>query len=146
MLIADDVDINSYDSLMEYWFWIRWDSFDSPAMDCPYCDSKNITPLATHGLHKGRKSHRVSCVWKCKNCRKQFSDTSQTVFNRSKINAEEWIKAIYICERKEVSILELAYLLKVSYKTAWIMRKKVKEIIKVGKIDLDIPVKNRTGL
>ena len=141
MLIDEDVNINDEFSLIDYWYWIRWDSPDAPAMDCPYCDSKNIIPLDVHDIHKGRKSYRVSHVWKCRNCRKQFSDTSKTVFSRSKICVEKWIKAIYICERKEVTVLELAHLLQVSYKTAWIMRHKAKEIIKAGKIDLDIPVK-----
>jgi transposase-like protein len=140
-LIDDDVDINNAMSLIEYWYWIRWESPKAPKMDCPFCDSSRIGPLEVHGPQKGRKSYRVSCVWKCKDCERQFSDTSQTVFSRSKIRIEKWIKAIYICERKEITILELACLLHVSYKTAWNMRQKAREIIKTGKINLDIPIK-----
>ena len=83
---------------------------------CPHCGSKEKHyPL--HG-----KAHRKG-IWKCKECRKQFSVTVGTVFERSHIPLHQWLLATFLLNssKKGMSAHQLHRMLQVTYKTAWFM-------------------------
>jgi len=100
---------------------LRWPS--GPV--CPHCGS-----VAEHYGLKG-KAHRPG-LWKCKDCRDQFSVTVGTVFERSKIKLNVWLQAVYLVasSKKGMSAHQLHRTLGVTYKTAWFMSHRIREAMK----------------
>ena len=65
----------------------------------------------------------------CGECRKQFSVTVGTVFERSKIPLHKWVLATHLlCSTKKgMSSHQLHRILGVTYKTAWFMTHRIRE-------------------
>ncbi len=112
------------DKAREYLESVRWPN--GPI--CPHCGSIDKNHYALQG-----KTHRPG-LWKCKDCRKQFSVTVGTVFERSKVPLHQWMIAVYmICSSKKgCSSHQLQRTLKVQYKTAWFMSHRIREAMKDG--------------
>jgi len=91
---------------------------------CPHCKSKNATRL------EGGK-HRPGLV-QCNNCRKQFTVTVGTVFERSKVPLNKWLLATHLmcASKKGISAHQLHRMLGVTYKTAWFMAHRIREAMK----------------
>ena len=89
---------------------------------CPHCGS-NEAHYALNG-----SAHRPG-LWKCKDCREQFSVTVGTVFERSKIPLSKWLMAVYLLcsSKKGMSSHQLHRTLGVTYKTAWFMTHRIRE-------------------
>jgi transposase-like protein len=106
----------------EYLEYIRWP--DGPI--CPHCGSVSKNHYALNG-----SAHRPG-VYKCKDCRKQFTVTVGTVFERSKVPLHQWMQAVYlICSSKKgCSSHQLQRTLDVQYKTAWFMSHRLREAMK----------------
>lgn len=121
------IDINqkhfhNEDSARKYLEKIRWKDGKSV---CPHCGSKNDHyPLKP----KTSTSELRNGVWKCKDCRKQFSVTVGTVFERSHIPLHKWLLAVQlICSSKKgMSTNQLHRLLGITYKTAWFMSHRIR--------------------
>jgi transposase-like protein len=99
---------------------IRWP--DGPY--CPHCgeaDHARITLM--HG-----KSHRPG-LYKCKTCRKPFTVTVGTLFERSKVPLHKWVLATHLLcsSKKGMSSHQLHRMLGVTYKTAWFMAHRIRE-------------------
>ena len=105
----------------EYLESVRWP--DGPI--CPHCGV-----IGGHYALQG-KAHRPG-LHKCKDCRKQFSVTVGTVFERSKVGLHDWLKAVYlICSSKKgCSSHQLQRTLGCQYKTAWFMSHRIREAMK----------------
>ena len=91
---------------------------------CPHCgnaDPERITKLAGKSTRPG--------VHKCKECRKPFSVTVGTVFERSKIPLNKWVLAAHLmaASKKGMSAHQLHRMLGVTYKTAWFMAHRIRE-------------------
>lgn len=101
---------------------IRW-SDGIPV--CPHCGSKN-----KHYELKAKtsKSELRSGVWKCKDCRKQFSVTVRTVFEKSHVPLSKWLLAVQLLcsSKKGMSANQLKRMLDVTYKTAWFMEHRIR--------------------
>lgn len=82
---------------------------------CPHCDSEKVYRLNVNGT--SRK------VLKCALCRKQFSITVGTIFERSHIPLNKWLAAIYMMSssKKGISAHQLHRSLELDYKSAWFM-------------------------
>ena len=96
---------------------IRWP--DGTA--CPHCGSVKVYRLEPKATSKrpGRKG-----LWKCGDCRKQFTVTVGTIFEGSHIPLNKWVMAIYIMcsSKKGISALQLQRMLApLTYKSAWFM-------------------------
>lgn len=105
----------------EYLEEIRWP--DGPF--CPHCGgTERCYPL------KG-KAHRPG-LYKCGDCRKQFTVTVGTVFERSKVPLHKWLLATYLLcsSKKGMSSHQLHRMLKVTYKTAWFMSHRIREAMR----------------
>lgn len=94
---------------------------------CPHCgnaDGERITAM------KG-KAHRPG-LYNCMECRKQFSVTVGTVFERSKIALNKWLLATFLIasSKKGMSAHQLHRMLGVTYKTAWFMAHRIREAMK----------------
>ncbi|MDY0065564.1 MAG: IS1595 family transposase [Steroidobacteraceae bacterium] len=106
----------------EYLEAIRWPN--GPV--CPHCGSP-----AAYAL-KG-KAHRPG-LWKCADCRNQYSVTVGTVFESSKIGLAKWLQAVYLMcsSKKGISSHQIHRTLGVTYKTAWFMTHRIREAMRDG--------------
>ena len=96
---------------------IRWPN----KVACPHCGSVKVYRLEPKATSKrpGRKG-----LWKCGDCRKQFTVTVGTIFEGSHIKLNKWVMAIYIMcsSKKGISALQLQRMLApLTYKSAWFM-------------------------
>ena len=95
---------------------LRWP--DGPV--CPHCGSVKAWPIKTRaGLYKCGEYQ----------CRKQFTVTVGTVFERSKVPLNKWLMAVYLMcsSKKGISSHQLHRTLGVTYKTAWFMSHRIRE-------------------
>ena len=74
------------------------------------------------------KSHRPG-LYQCGQCRRQFTVTVGTVFERSKVPLNKWLLATYLLcsSKKGMSAHQLHRMLGVTYKTAWFMFHRIRE-------------------
>lgn len=90
---------------------------------CPFCGvmGDRITKLAGKSTRPG--------VHKCKDCRKPFSVTVGTVFERSHIPLTKWLLAAQLkaASKKGISALQLSRMLDVTYETAWFLSHRLNE-------------------
>lgn len=99
---------------------------------CPHCGSINdhyfLTPQG-----EGRKTRTGSVtqrrVWKCKDCRKQFSVTTGTIFHGTRVSLRVWIFVLFemAANKNGLAAREIERKYGVAPKTAWLMTQKVRE-------------------
>ena len=96
---------------------VRWPH----GANCPHCGSVNV-------LRMVGKAHRIG-AWNCRDCRKQFSVTVGTVFERSHVALHKWVLATHLltASKKGMSSHQLMRMLGVTYKTAWFMSHRIRE-------------------
>lgn len=112
---------NNKTAARKYLERVRWP--DGPV--CPHCGSVNNANRI-----KG-KSARPG-LWFCADCRKQFTVTVGTLFERSKIPLNKWVLATHLmcASKKGISAHQLHRMLGVTYKTAWFMAHRIREAMK----------------
>jgi len=68
-------------------------------------------------------------VYKCADCRKQFTVTVGTIFESSKVGLHKWLKAIFLMcsSKKGISANQLSRDLGVQYKTAWFLCHRIRK-------------------
>lgn len=93
--------------------------------ECPHCGSGDDQKRL-----KGGK-HRPGLV-QCNACRKQYTVTVGTVFERSKVPLNKWLLATHLmcASKKGMSAHQLHRMLGVTYKTAWFMAHRIREAMK----------------
>ena len=93
---------------------LRWPSGEQA---CPKCGS-----IGEHYFLKSRR------VWKCRDCRKQFSIKVGTIFEDSPIKLSLWLPAVWMLVncKNGISSYELARDLGVTQKTAWFMLHRIR--------------------
>lgn len=108
----------------------RWP--DGPV--CPHCGAADEHVTAIRGQRsRPSKAHPDGVVRKglhqCNACRKQFTVTVNTVFERSKVPLNKWLLATYLMtsSKKGISAHQLHRTLGVTYKTAWFMFHRIRE-------------------
>lgn len=112
---------------------LRW----ADGVVCPHCGSlaehyflkpANGTSRATR---TGNRSHRR--VWKCKDCRKQFSVLTGTIFHGTKIPVRTWIFVVFeMCASKNgVAAREIERKYDVTAKSAWFMVHRIREAMRL---------------
>lgn len=112
---------------------IRWADTDGQPV-CPECGSCDSYDL------KSRP------VYKCRDCYKQFSITSGTIFSSRKLAVRDILAAIavFMNGAKGYSALQLSRDLAIDYKTAFVLLHKVREAIglarKAGALSGDVEV------
>ncbi len=103
---------------------IRWP--EGPV--CPHCGcTGNTTKL---------NAKRRAGLYKCNDCRKQFTVTVGTVFERSHIPLHTWFQAVYLLcsSKKGMSSHQMHRMLGVTYKTAWFMTHRIREAMRDGSL------------
>jgi transposase-like protein len=78
---------------------------------------KNPEGVERHGL------------WKCRDCRKQFTVRKGTIFEESHIALHLWLQAIHlmVSSKKGISSHQLHRVLGITYKSAWFMSHRIRE-------------------
>jgi transposase-like protein len=105
----------------EYLERSRW----ADGVYCPHCG----------GTEKNKKlegkSHRPG-LFQCGDCRKQFTVTVGTVFERSKVPLNKWLLAAFLMasSKKGISAHQLHRTIGVTYKTAWFMFHRIREAMR----------------
>jgi transposase-like protein len=113
------------DRALEFVKAIRW---PDGVVRCAWCSAANA-----HFMAKRR-------IWKCRDCRKQFSVKVGTIFEDSPLKLETWLPAVWLIvnAKNGISSCELARGLDVTQKTAWFMLQRIRlamqngSIVKVG--------------
>ena len=85
--------------------------------------------------------------WQCASCRHQCSVTSGTIFEATKLPLTRWFLAMHLLTqaKNNVSALELKRHLGVSYPTAWLVKHKLMEVMRLreesrqltGRVEID---------
>ncbi len=94
---------------------------------CPRCASLDrISKLAG-------KAHRPGLYY-CAGCKRQFTVTVGTIFERSKVPMSKWWLAIHLLasSKKGMSSHQLMRMLGVTYQTAWFMTHRIREAMRSG--------------
>jgi transposase-like protein len=93
---------------------------------CPHCGG------ADRISKMGGKSTRIG-VYKCYQCRRQFSVKVKTVFEDSHVPMRLWLQAMYLLcsSKKGISSNQLHRTLGVTLKTAWFMAHRIREAMRV---------------
>ena len=96
---------------------VRWPS----GAFCPHCGSVNVVRMEG-------EAHRAGLL-SCRDCRKQFSVTVGTVFERSHVPLHKWVLANHLmnASKKGMSAHQLHRMIHVTYKTAWFMAHRIRE-------------------
>jgi len=83
--------------------------------------------LASNFRREGR------LYWQCTTCRRQCSATSGTIFESSKLGLARWFLAMHLLtqSKNNVSALELMRHLGVCCKTAWLVKHKLMEVMRL---------------
>jgi transposase-like protein len=100
---------------------LRWPN----GVYCPKCGSfEGITKMQG-------KSHRPG-LFNCNACRKPFSVTVGTVYERSHIPLHKWLLATHLMasSKKGISAHQLHRMLGITYKSAWFMAHRIREAMK----------------
>jgi transposase-like protein len=89
---------------------------------CPHCgEAEKTSPV------RGKK-HRTGLYY-CNGCKKQFTVTIGTVFERSHIPLNKWLLAFHLmnASKKGISAHQLHRMLGITYKSAWFMAHRIRE-------------------
>lgn len=103
------------------WKQLRW---SQGVVTCPVCGCQEI-----YHIKDGR--------YKCKHCKKVFSDRTGTLLQGSKLPIWIWLTAIFkfsICQ--EFSAIDLSKLCSISYPTAYMMLQKLRYVSGMEKVSL----------
>ena len=86
---------------------------------CPYCSSKNQTPL------------KMELRYHCNACNTSYSVTVGTLFHKTRLPLQKWILAIIFLfnDPGKYTSLQLSNLLEVNRNTAWRISQKIKESV-----------------
>lgn len=111
------------DEAREYLEALRWPH----GAICPHCGNADqdriyaVTPNPEKKIRAG--------LYKCQECKQQFTVTVGTLFADSKVALNKWLQAAYLMasSKKGMSAKQLERMLGVTYKTAWFMAHRIRE-------------------
>lgn len=109
------------DKAREHLESLRW----ADGAYCPHCgEAENVTRMKDGAHRKG--------LYNCKSCRKQFSVTVGTLFERSHIPLNKWLLAFHLMasSKKGISAHQMHRMLGLTYKSAWFMFHRIREAMK----------------
>jgi len=98
---------------------------------CPHCGT-----FGNSTLMQGKTTRPG--LYKCKDCRKPFTATMGTVYERSHIPLHKWLLATHlmVSSKKGMSAHQLFRMLGFgSYRTAWFMAHRIREAMRAGELE-----------
>lgn len=108
------------DTCVEFVAGMRW--LDGPV--CPHCEGKAVSYLKTRRIFK--------CM--AKECHKQFSVKTGSIFEDSAIPLDKWLIAVWLVVncKNGISSYEIMRHLKVTQKSAWFMLHRIRLALQNG--------------
>ncbi|OPJ62135.1 IS1595 family transposase [Clostridium oryzae] len=94
--------------------------FESSSVICPHCKSVNIIKFGYFSTDIQR--------YRCKDCRKTFNATTNSVLSYTKKKIEKWLEYMN-CMNNKLSLRKTAAELKISIKTAFYWRHKILKVL-----------------
>jgi len=118
---------NTEDKCLDYLEKMRWPH----GVGCVHCGSMSVSTI-TRTAGRNKRVRIYQCLEK--ECGKQFSATSGTIFNDTHLPLTKWFMAIaFICEAKKgMSAVQVQRHLGVNYRTAWHLCHRIREAMKKG--------------
>src|SRR5260221_2732793 len=106
--------------------WLEAELWPEGAV-CPHCGV----------MHRGTKVQGKSAragLYMCNECRKQYTVTVGTLYERSHVPLNKWLFAVYLmmASKKGMSSQQIHRMIGVSYKTAWFMCHRIREGLREG--------------
>ncbi len=116
------------DDCLDYIEKMRWPS----EIGCVHCGSVKVSKITREAKSKNQRTRIYQCLEK--ECGKQFSATSGTIFNDTHLPLTKWFMAIaLICEAKKgISAKQVERHLGVNYRTAWHLCHRIREAMQDG--------------
>jgi len=101
---------------------------------CPKCGS-----VGHAGRLEGVKGKNLKVrlgLWKCYDCRKQFTVRVGTVFESAHIPLHKCLQAVHLMasSKKGISAHQLHRILEITYKSAWFLAHRIREAMRDGKL------------
>ncbi|MGZ4054385.1 MAG: IS1595 family transposase [Bacteroidia bacterium] len=111
-LVRFDTDQKCHDYLVQ----VRWNG----RPQCPQCDNNKMNYYLKSRM-----------IYKCSFCKKQFSVTNGTIFQKSKLPLPKWFEIIYLMmtTKKGMSSCEISRKVGICQKTAWLCMQKLREAL-----------------
>ena len=97
---------------------------------CPHCGGLDrITKVKANPAKRIRLG-----LWRCGDCKKQFTVKVGTVFEHARIPLNKALQAVYLMtsSKKGISAHQLHRVLEVTYKTAWFLAHRIREAMRSG--------------
>jgi transposase-like protein len=99
-------------------------------VSCPHCGGlERITKV------KANVEKRIRLgLWRCGDCKKQFTVKVGTVFEHARIPLNKMLQAVYLMtsSKKGVSSHQLHRILEITYKSAWFLTHRIREAMRSG--------------
>src|SRR6056297_713624 len=105
---------------------------------CPHCGvvdgAYRLTGVRTKPSKKNPEGKERHGLWKCRECRKQFTVRKGTIFEESHLPLHLWLQAIHlmVCSKKGISSHQLHRVLGITYKSAWFLTHRIRECMRSG--------------
>lgn len=99
---------------------------------CPHCGGADPYRLTVKASGKNKVARKG--LWKCSQCRKQFTVTVGTIFEGSRIGISKWLLAIHLmcASKKGMSAHQLHRMLGITYKCAWFVAHRLRAAMAEG--------------
>jgi transposase-like protein len=112
---------------------------------CPHCGAtNNATYIAPKSGYRRTRTGNVSYrrLWQCREpeCGQQFSVLVGSVMEGTKIPISKWLLAMHLmCSEKDgVSAHELHRTLKITYKSAWFMARRIRHAMEMPPLEVEM--------
>ena len=103
---------------------------------CPHCGvvdrAYKLEGVRTKASKKNPEGKERHGLWKCRECRKQFTVRKGTIFEESHIEMFKWLQAIHlmVSSKKGISSHQLHRVLEITHKSAWFMSHRIREAMR----------------
>jgi len=99
---------------------------------CPHCG--NVDQARLYRIAPNPEKRVRFGLWKCGECRKQFTAKVGTVFEHARIPMHKILQAVYLmaCSKKGVSAHQLHRVLEITYRAAWFLAHRIREAMAYG--------------
>lgn len=119
-----DQKFQAVDKAREHLEALRWPN----GAVCPHCGGVD----KVYKIEANEKKRVRAGLYKCGDCRKQFTVTVGTVFEKSRIPLNKWLMAVHLmcASKKGISAHQLHRMLGITYKSAWFMAHRIREAMR----------------
>ncbi len=105
---------------------------------CPHCGvvdrAYKLEGVRTKPSKKNPEGKERHGLWKCRDCRGQFTVRKGTIFEESHLPLHLWLQAIHlmVSSKKGISSHQLHRVLGITYKSAWFLTHRIRECMRDG--------------